>query len=162
MDWKRLIGVLSEEKAVYTELLELAGEKRAAVFEKNIERLDAVVRREQGVAARLSHWEKQRLACMGAPEGSAEPPTLLFFADQAPPEDGERLRVLHDELGGLLRELTKLNAENKTLIESRLEYVRFALDVLNAEQTSGLYGSRYGSTPPDSGMVQKTVLDKKV
>ena len=161
MDWKRLIGVLTETKAVYAELLELADEKRAAVYEKSIERLDAAVRKEQAAAARLNHWEKQRLACMDVPEGSSDPPTLLFFAGQAPREEGERLSELHGELSGLLRELSKRNAENKALIESRLEYVRFALDALNAEQTAGLYGSRYGTAPPDSGLVQKTIFDKK-
>ena len=162
MDWKRLCDVLSEEKTVYTELLRLSDEKRTAIFEKNVEQLDAVVRLEQGLIARLNHWEKQRLACMDVPEGPSGPPTLLFYADQAPPEEGGRLRGLHDELQGLLREMSKRNEENKKLIESRLEYVRFALDVFNAEQTAGLYGSRYGATSPDSGMVQKTVLDKKV
>jgi hypothetical protein len=141
--------------------LELAEEKRAAVYEKSIERLDAVVRREQAAAARLNHWEKQRLACMDGPEGPSDPPTLLFFAGQAPREEGERLRALHGELGGLLRRLSQRNAEDKALIESKLEYVRFVLDALNAEQTAGLYGSRYGTASPDSGLVQKTVFDQK-
>jgi flagellar biosynthesis/type III secretory pathway chaperone len=161
LDWKRLIVILSEEKAIYEELLECAGEKRDAVYERHLERLDAVVRREQAVVARLDHWEKQRLACMDAPEGSSDSPTLLFFADQAPAGEGDALRALHGELSELLRELMQKNAENRTLLESRLEYARFAIDALNVEQTAGLYGSRYGSTPPDSGLVQRTIFDKK-
>jgi flagellar biosynthesis/type III secretory pathway chaperone len=161
LDWKRLIGALTEEKTVYTELLELADEKRAAVFEKSIERLDAVVRKEQAAVVRLNHWEKQRLASMDVPEGSSDPPTLLFCIGQAPAEEGERLSALHGELNTLLRELSKRNAENKALVESRLEYVQFALDALNAEQSAGLYGSRYGTTPPDSGMIPKTTFDRK-
>jgi flagellar biosynthesis/type III secretory pathway chaperone len=162
LDWKRLISVLSEIKAIYEELLGLADEKRNAVFEGQLERLDAVVRMEQAAAARLDHWEKQRLACMDAPEGPSDSSqTLLFYADQAPAGDGEALRGLHGDLSVLLRELQTKNTENKTLLESRLEYARFAIDALNAEQTAGLYGSRYGSTPPDSGMVERRLFDKK-
>jgi flagellar biosynthesis/type III secretory pathway chaperone len=161
MDWKRLIEVLSETKAVYAELLELADQKRSAVYEKNIEQLDAVVRHEQAAAVRLGHWEKQRLACMDSPKGSSEQPTLLFLLTGAPAAEGEKLRALHDELSGQLSALTKKNAENKTLIESRLDYVRFALDALNAEQSAGIYAGRHGKAPSDSGAPPKTIFDKK-
>ncbi|MCL1808102.1 MAG: flagellar protein FlgN [Oscillospiraceae bacterium] len=161
MDWKQLINVLTEIKAVYTELLALTEETRTAVFDKDIDRLDAVVRREQEAAVRLEHWEKRRLACMAVPEGSPDPPTLLFFAGQAPEEEGLRLRSLHDELDGLIQNLLLKNKENKKLVESKLDYVRFALDALQAEQTAGLYGSMYGSAPPDGGLIQKTVFDQK-
>jgi flagellar biosynthesis/type III secretory pathway chaperone len=160
LDWKRLADVLSEEKAVYTELLKLSEEKREAVFERDVQRLDAIVRREQSAVTDLTHWEKQRLACMDA-HTSSDAPTLLFFADIAPPEDGARLRKLHGELSVLLREVSKRNAENKALIETRLEYVQFAVDALTAEQTAGLYGSGYGKTLPDSGMISTTITDLK-
>jgi flagellar biosynthesis/type III secretory pathway chaperone len=169
LDWKRLADILSEVKAVYTELLELSEEKREAVFERDVQRLDAVVRQEQAAVTNLNHWEKQRLVCMDAPgndqlvrgQSPSDAPTLLFFADNAPDGERERLHTLHGELSGLLRELTKRNAENKALIESRLEYVQFAVDALTAEQTAGLYGSGYGRTPPESGMERKTIMDLK-
>jgi flagellar biosynthesis/type III secretory pathway chaperone len=168
LNWKRLIDILSEEKTVYAELLDLAGEKREAIFQKEVKTLDAVVRREQAAAARLNHWEKQRLVCMDALDGrlslgpgSSGAPTLLFFADQAPAEERASLRTLHDELSEMLRKLSKSNAENKALIESRLEYVRFALDALNAEQTAGLAGSGYGPGKTDGGMIQRTIFDIK-
>jgi flagellar biosynthesis/type III secretory pathway chaperone len=168
LDWKRLITILSEEKAVYEELLEFSEEKREAVYERHLERLDAVVRREQAAAAKLDHWERQRFACMDAPNGQlalgpepSESLTLLSYADLAPAAEGEALRALHGELSVLLRELQKRNAENKALIESRLEYARFAIDALNVESTAGLYGSRYGSTPPESGMVERRLFDRE-
>jgi flagellar biosynthesis/type III secretory pathway chaperone len=168
LNWARLISILSEEKAVYQELLELADEKRGAVYEGTLERLDAVVRREQAAVATLDHWEKQRLACMDATGSrltpgtdSSDSPTLLFFADQAPEEEGDTLRALHGELSAILRELQQKNAENKTLLESRLDYARFAIDALNVEQTAGLYGSRYGPAQPDSGLAERTLFDKK-
>ena len=167
MDWKRLADILSEEKAIYSELLELSGEKRLAVFEKDVRKLDAVVRREQAAVTNLNHLEKQRLVCMDAPgngqlgQGSSDAPTLLFYADKAPPEEGDVLRTLHKELNEILRELSRRNMENKTLIESRLEYVTFVVDALTAEQTAGLYGSGYGKMQPDSGMIRKTITDLK-
>jgi flagellar biosynthesis/type III secretory pathway chaperone len=161
LDWKRLIEVLSEIKTVYAELLELADEKRSAVFEKNIERIDAVVRREQAAAVRLSHWEKQRLLCMDSPEGPSEQTTLLFLSARAPKDEGEKLRFLHDELSEMLQSLTKKNTENKTLVESRLEYVQFVLDALSAEQSAGIYGGRYGAPPPSGGITTKTIFDQK-
>jgi flagellar biosynthesis/type III secretory pathway chaperone len=169
LDWKRLADILSEEKAVYTELLELSEEKRAAVFDRDVQRLDAVVRREQSAVTELSHWEKQRLMCMDAPgndqliqgQGPSDAPTLLFFADKAPAGERARLLQLHEELSGLLRELSKRNAENKNLIESRLEYVQFAVDALTAEQTAGLSGSVYGKSPQESGLDRKTIMDIK-
>jgi flagellar biosynthesis/type III secretory pathway chaperone len=169
LDWKHLADILSEEKAVYTELLKLSEEKRLAVFERDVQRLDAVVRREQSAIIDLNHWEKQRLVCMDAPnndrlargQGPSDAPTLLFFADKAPPPERERLLALHEELSGLLRELSKRNAENKALIESRLEYVQFAVDALTAEQTAGLSGSGYGKMPRDSGVIRKTITDLK-
>ncbi|MCL2002597.1 MAG: flagellar protein FlgN [Oscillospiraceae bacterium] len=161
MDWKRLISVLSEEKAIYEELLACSDEKRNAVYEGQLERLDAVVRKEQAAAARLEHWEKQRLACMDAPEGSSDSPTLLFFATLAPGGEGEALRALHGELSELLRDLQAKNAENKVLLESRLDYAKFAIDALHTEQSGGLYGSRYGSEPPGSGLEERRLFDKK-
>jgi flagellar biosynthesis/type III secretory pathway chaperone len=169
LDWKRLADILSEEKAVYTELLELSEEKRLAVFDRDVQRLDAVVRREQSAVTDLNHWEKQRLVCMDAPgndqlvlgQGSSDAPTLLFYADKAPPEEGNILRTLHKELNEILAKLSKRNAENKALIESRLEYVQFAVDALTAEQTAGLYGSGYGSARSDSGIIRKTITDLK-
>lgn len=167
MDWKRLADILSEEKAVYAELLELSEEKRTAVMDRDVQRLDAVVRKEQAAVTALNHWEKQRLVCMDAPgndqqgQNPSDAPTLLFFAESAPAEYGERLRVLHGELGEVLREVSKRNAENKALIESRLEYVQFAVDALTAEQTAGLYGSGYGNVSQDSGIIRTTITDLK-
>lgn len=161
MDWKRLISVLSEERAIYEELLDLSAEKRDAVYERHLEQLDAVVRREQAAAARLDHYEKQRFACMDAPEGTSDSLSLLCYADLAPADEGDALRKLHGELSSLLRQLQKSNAENKALIESRLEYARFVIDALNVETSAGLYGSRYGSASPDSGMAERNLFDKK-
>ena len=164
MIWKRFIDALSEEKNICAELLELAGEKQKAIMDKDIDALDAVVRREQGAALRLGHWEKQRLACMDAlnvnvqaPSGTA---TALFFADSAPPEEARAIRTLCGELGALVSELAGRNAENKVLVESRLEYARFVMDALSAEESAGLYGAGGGSQPHESGP-KKGLIDRK-
>lgn len=159
MEWQKLIGALSEEKAVYEELVELAEEKRDAVYKKDLERLDSVVRREQGAVMRLGHWEKQRLSCLEALKDRPGSPTLLFLAETAPPAERDALLKVHEELSGLIDTLRKTNAGNKALIESRLEYVRFVLDVLNEDQTTGVYGA--GGVNPIGGGGKK-ILDKKV
>lgn len=162
MDWQRLIAALREETIIYSELLEMSGEKRDAIFQKNVDRLDAVVRREQGAAANLAHWEKQRLASMDAPASPSGSPALLFYAEQAPPEERKELLALHEELSEIIRKLQKANTENKALIESRLEYVRFALDVLTADQTSGVYSRPYADRAGYNPLPDKSMLDKKV
>ncbi len=159
MEWQKLIGALSEEKAVYEELVELAEEKRDAVYKKDLERLDSVVRREQGAVMRLGHWEKQRLSCLEALKDHPGSPTLLFLAETAPSAERDALLKVHEELSGLIDTLRKANAGNKALIESRLEYVRFVLDVLNEDQTTGVYEA--GGINPIGGGGKK-ILDKKV
>ncbi len=160
MEWKTLIGVLSEEKEVFEELIELAGQKKDAVYQKDLEQLDAVVRREQGAVMRLGHWEKQRLSCLDALKDRPGSETLLFFAEMAPPAEKETLLTLHEQLSNLIQTLKKLNAENKALTESRLEYVRFVLDVLSEDQMTGVYGA--GGVSPAGKEAPKKILDKTV
>jgi flagellar biosynthesis/type III secretory pathway chaperone len=155
-----LIGILAEEQTVLEELIVLAGETRDAAYKKDRERLDAVVRREQGAVMRLEHWEKQRLACLSTLEDQPGSVTLLFFADLAPRDEGEELRKAYETLSGLIDRLRKLNNENRVLIESRLEYVQFVLDTLGGEQSSGVYGA--GGVSQSTGSVPKKILDKKV
>jgi flagellar biosynthesis/type III secretory pathway chaperone len=159
LDWQKLINALSEEKAVCQELIALAEEKKDAVLQKNIEQLDSVVRREQGAVMRLGHWEKQRISCLETPKDHPGSPTLLFFAETAPSPEREVLRALHKDLSALIETLRSANAENKAMIESRLEYVRFVLDMLNEDQTSGVY-SAGGASSYSSG--SQKILDKKV
>lgn len=165
---EQFLKVMREEKAIYQDLLSLSENKTDAIADKNVNNLDAIVRQEQSAILRLNQCEKRRLHYVGLLcQNTGEHPetvTMLRFAEYATPDGSLELHALHDELSDILKRLSDKNHTNRALLESRLEYVHFAMDMLNTEQSPGVYDmggfdSRYDSGVPAKG---KTIIDRKV
>jgi len=160
----RFLGVMREERLVYAGLLALAEKKKDAILDKNTDTLDAIVRQEQALILRLGQMETRRTQCLEdlSDETGRDLPdiTLLDWAEYGTPEQSSDVRALHAELGGILAELEEKNNQNRLLLESRMEYVQFALDVLHSGQDPGLYNTQGDGAFSDGE--GKTIMDRKV
>lgn len=158
----KFFKIMSEGRAIYEELVRLSRDKKLAIADRSVDSLDALVRAEQGVVMRLSQWEKSRAECVArlaaqysAPEGAP----FTWFAQKAPPEERSVFTKLHSELGALLKELSALNDDNKRMLESRLDYVRFAIDTLSDSNLS-VYDSRGGEQEGHES--SRTIFNREV
>lgn len=159
----RFTGILSEEKDVHAELLELSKQKKEAILNNSVSELDKIVSREQALVSRVTQWEKARQRCVD--ELSVRTGRLASqidfrsFCDAASPNLRGRLEELHTQMRQQLEELRKVNDINKKMIESRLDYVNFAIDAM-----TGGGSQAYGSTGSDAPKPKQSsrIYDKKV
>ena len=160
----RFMDVMRDEYVLHEELLRLSEEKREAIVEGSLPKLDGIVREEQMRIAKQREMEKRRIACVeelarltGKPVGEI---TMLTFTEQAEPEQGGQLRQLAEKLSDTLNKLKKNNDINIRMIEGRLEYIQCMVSSVSALQESNVYSAR-GTEQKRQEQAAK-LYDKKV
>ncbi|MCL2030224.1 MAG: flagellar protein FlgN [Oscillospiraceae bacterium] len=161
----RFADIMKDECALHERLLRLSLDKRGAVEEESLQKLDGIVREEQMLLARQQAMEKQRLACVeefcaltGTP---AQEVTMLSFEQAAgDPDRRKELRAAAEKLKDTLNQLKKNNDINSRMIEGRLEYIQYMVGSVSALQESQVYSPK-GTEQPRSGQSAK-LYDKKV
>jgi flagellar biosynthesis/type III secretory pathway chaperone len=161
----RFAEIMRDESDLQQRLLQLSLDKREAVTEDSLSKLDAIVREEQMLIARQQAAERQRLACveeLSALTGKpVEDITMLTFAEAAEdPSCQKELRTLAEKMIDTLNQLQKNNDINKKMIEGRLEYLQYMVGSVSALQESSVY-SQQGTEKPRTGQAAK-LYDKKV
>lgn len=161
----RFAAIMKEECALHERLLQLSLDKREAVAEDSLPKLDAIVREEQMLIAKQQAAEKQRLACVKEMSGltgrQAEDITMLTFAEAATDASQKKeLRILAEKLSDTLNQLRKNNDINNKMIEGRLEYIQYMIGSVAALQEGGVYSGK-GTEQPRAGQAAK-LYDKKV
>ncbi len=162
---ERIFGLLSVERDLYSELLRLSTQKKDAVTESKVSLLDEIVRSEQTLLIKLGEAERRRkretsqLAKLcGKPEDKM---TLTEVAALADAGMKTRLMALREELSGILQEQMVQNDQNKSLIESRLEYINYMLSaVSDSSANTGLYSDKGAPVTRKPGKLG--LLDRKV
>lgn len=129
-----MYNLLFELKKLQQELLELSYKKRKYAYLNDIEGLNETVGQEMKYLSDLNSLEKKRQnlqaklsEIMSVPEKDI---TISFIIDRAGGKMKENFITLQKELSGLLKAQADINAINKTLLETHLEFTDAMLSVI--------------------------------
>ena len=161
----RFMDVMMSQKEIHHRLGDLSGQKQGVIANNEVAALDAIVRQEQRELAALSSLEKRRRQLMEELSRHTKKPAkdilLTDFLLVATPEQKERLESLAHEISSLLSEQLRLNDINQRLIDSRLDYVHFALDMLTDDedpsQHYAVQGAAVGATQRKSSIIDQKI-----
>jgi len=141
-----LCALLQEQKEVLGNMLELSKEERHILINGESDKLENVIRLEFKELQRLGGIEKKRLALhqviaeeLGLQNDEL---TVSSIAEKAQPEERDAIRKLQKELVPLIDEHTRLNKENRELIQSHVEYSETMLELMvgSEDPLNNMYG----------------------
>ena len=148
-----LVGLLLEQKAVLSKMLELSLEKRRIIVSGETENLEGVVRLELRELSRLGAIEKKRAGLHKAIAAELIIPdsdvTVSAIALRAQPDEREVLVKLQTELTSLIGQHSDINIENSELIKAHLEYSEAMLELMldSEDPLNNFYGGDGKATP---------------
>jgi len=147
-----LCDLLREQKAVLTNMLELAKEERQVIINGHSDKLEDIIRQELRELSKLGSVEKKRLTLhktiavqINIPE---EDLTVSKIADNVDADEREVIKTLQSELTQIIEEHSALNMENRQLIKAHIEYSETMLELMvGAEDPlNNMYGGDGKST----------------
>lgn len=158
-----LMSVLTEEKNIYDELLEISKNKKNIIVEGNVNELEKITKTEQSIMIELSKLEDRREDNIQriADIIGIEPQNLTIskLAEHVDHETGKKLRDMRDTIMKVLKELKDLNALNSKLINSSMEYIEFSLGLLTSAVEAD---NNYTMDAERKGSKGKNFFDLKV
>ncbi len=139
---ENLISVLQEESAEYNRLLELSMKKTPIIVAGDLEGLQHITDEEQIVIARLNHLDAKRTeVTRDIANVLNRDVTKLKLADiinmlaQRPAEQNQ-LAAAHDELRSVIGQMSRVNEQNRELIQQSLELVEFDLNLIHSMKSA--------------------------
>ncbi len=135
---ENLIDVLNRECTEYEGLLDLSQKKTPIIAGGNLEDLQKITDDEQNVVIRINHLEKQRVEVTkdiaNVLNRDVEELKLSNLIEMlaARPVEQEKLTVAHDRLQIAVRNLQRVNEQNKELLTNALEMVEFEMTLLQS------------------------------
>jgi len=148
-----LCDLLNEQKRILENILELSREERQIIIGNESDKLESVIRLELRELSKLGAIEKKRMelqktiaAELGLPEAEL---TVSAIAQHAQPEERETIRSIQTELTELISRHTEINAENRELIKSHIEYSETMLELMVGEEDplNNFYGGDGRAAP---------------
>ena len=139
---ENLIDTLGQESREYEQLLALTRKKTRIIASANLEDLKKITDDEQKIVSRISNLEKKRVEVTADIANVLNRDvTQLKLADlvdmmSGRAADQEKLAAVHDSLKVTVRELQRINEQNKTLLEDALEMVQFEMNLLQASKAA--------------------------
>ena len=156
---EKLLNILVEEIELYKKILDVSKNKTTLLKENKVKELEATTKEE--LVACVIAKEKVRIQevkdiCKryGKPEKSLKIEELCEFVDNSKDE----LLETKKEIMQLLKELKDVNEINSVLINSSLEYINFAVNMLTETAPHTIYqpgGRQQNST-------QRNLFDMKL
>jgi len=158
-----LKNILSEELAVYKELIPISEAKTRIIVENNLEALQEITGREQAAVDRIMSLERKREAVMNdirtvinRRTGEFNLRTLISLLGTQPAQQ-QALSKLRDELNDAVGRLVSVNDRNKALIEQSLEMIEFNMNFIQstrmvADNTYTKRASKYEPHIPGTSM----------
>lgn len=135
---ENLIDVLNQESEEYEGLLSLSQRKTHIIVSADLDELQKITDDEQEVVSRINRLEKKRVEVTAdianVLNRDVETLKLSNLIDlMAPrPAEQEKLNQVHDRLKASVRELQRINEQNKELLGNALEMVEFEMNLLQA------------------------------
>lgn len=133
-----LIEVLEKENLEYRNLLELSMKKTPAIVSDDVKALAQITDEEQFVVSRINHLDNQRSEAVNDIANVLNKDvTKLKIADlikmlAARPQEQAKLASVFDELRRNVQAVKQINEQNRELIESALEMVRFNMQIVQS------------------------------
>jgi len=148
-----LLDLLTTQKGLLENLLDLAFQERQAIVKGEHEKLEEVVRSELRELSKLGSIEKKRTALhqtISKEFGLATKEiTVSEIIRRALPEEREPLKKIQIELTELIGRHAGVNKENRELIETHREYSEAMLNLLveSEDPLNNFYGGDGKATP---------------
>ena len=139
---ENLIDTLGQESREYEQLLALTRKKTRIIASANLEDLQKITDDEQQIVSRISNLAKKRVEVTADIANVLNRDvTQLKLTDlvdmmSGRAADQEKLAAVHDSLKVTVRELQRINEQNKTLLEDALEMVQFEMNLLQASKAA--------------------------
>lgn len=152
---QELATILKEQLEIYKALEKVTYEKTHIIINNDVETLEQVTKKEEGLINRLGIAEEKRLKLMDS-WGLDMNISIGQIIEKAP-DDTEELIELKRELTTRLRQIGERNTINNELINDNLEWLDFNMNLISNAQTSTIYGKG-----KDSKGVNDSLFDRKV
>lgn len=140
-----LIDTLKEQKNLYSEILEIAPEKKLAIIENNVENLQKTVSKENALIGKNQRLDRKRIEIFGDISTVLAMPidiTLKDIIEALKGQDGEQeLASLRDDILNIIEKLNTINTQNQELIQMSIDYVNFSMNVIrdSSKETPTIY-----------------------
>ena len=152
---ENLINVLEEEGKAYEELLELSMKKTPIIIGGDLEGLQKITDEEQIIVARVNRLDAKReevtkdiANVLNKDVTKLKLVDIIQMLSQRPAEQN-KLAAAHDKLKQAVGQMTRVNEQNRDLIQSSLEMVEFDLNLIHsmksAPQTANYTRGAYSS-----------------
>ncbi len=131
-----LMDILEQENTEYKELLELSMKKTRIIVANDVVSLSAITEEEQKQVDRINALDKKREEAMRdiANVMNMDVQTLklgkIIEMLAGRPAEQKRLAEVKDALHETTRNMARINAQNKELLENALELVEFDLNLV--------------------------------
>lgn len=139
---ENLIEVLDKECSEYEGLLTLSRKKTSIIVDNNLEHLQKITDEEQELVGRVNQLDKQRMEITAdiANVLNKDVTTLklvnLIGMLEGRPAEQKALAESHDRLQAAVKELQRVNEQNRELLQNALEMVEFEMNLLQATKTA--------------------------
>ncbi len=139
---ENLIEILGEENAEYELLVELSNRKTPTIIHRKIDELNAITDEEHVIVGRILQIEKSRVQTLKdiaeVINRDVETLKLVDLVEMLSnrPAEQQALAKAHDQLKTTLGTFSKVNEQNKLLIDNAMEMVAFDLNLLKAMNTA--------------------------
>ena len=152
---ENLINVLEEEAKAYEELLELSMKKTSIIIDGDLERLQKITDEEQIIVAKINRLDAKRedvtkdiANVLNKDVTKLKLADIIHLLSQRPVEQ-KLLAAAHDKLKEVVGQMTRINEQNRDLIQRSLEMVEFDLNLIqsmkSAPQTANYTKGAYSS-----------------
>lgn len=135
---ENLMDVLEKENAEYEKLLELSMKKTPVIVDGNVNKLQEIMDEEADVLNRVNHFDNLRSVAMqdiaNVLNKDVENLKLLDLVEmlQQRPEEANRLSDIREKLQVTMKNMVRVNNQNKELLKNALELVEFDMNVMQA------------------------------
>ena len=148
-----LCSLLTEQKEVLGNMLALAKEEQKIIISGESDKLESVIRLELKELNKLGAIEKERLELhkyiAAELQLQDDDITVTKIAEKAEPDERDAIKKLQTELMALIEEHTAVNAENRELIKSHIEYSETMLELMvgSEDPLNNMYGGDGRAAP---------------
>lgn len=159
---EQLKETLIKEKKMYEEILSMVEEKTKVIVEGKVKELDEITKKEQQFIMKMGAFEKVRRSVLAniAEELDLHEPSsvseILLFLEE---EDVKVIDDLRDQLLEVISKLKEINKLNEGLIQQRLDYIHFSLDLLTNQEKDG---NNYNKQASEKEKTKVNLFDMRV
>lgn len=155
---EELLTTMNSEQTLYQQLSEMALEKKEIIIHGQVDLLDAISVKEQGVADNLKQLEKRRhnllisIADVTGLNKDDVTVTKIIEKLSGRPEDQQALTSARDSLVEIASKMQFLNDQNQILLQQSLELVDFDLTLMKSMRQAPVTAN-YNRNAMDTGTV---------